>query len=137
MEIPAVVKKAVEDRPLMYLATVDDAGWPNVAPMLQYWWCNDDVIVVGDMFMKKTAENVRETGRAALSMTNPATDVAYKLKGTATYATAGPEFDLALRRLRESKPKKNFKGCVIIRVTAAYHASRGKHAGELMAGEPV
>lgn len=137
MQVPHEIRQAVDARHLMYLATVDEEGWPNVVPMLQYWWCADDAIVVGDMFMRKTAENVQKTAKVSLSFTDPETDVAHKLKGIATYATEGEEFDLATRKLHESKPSKSLKGCVIIRVTAAYNASRGKHAGERIAGESV
>ncbi len=42
-----------------------------------------------------------------------------------------------MKRIHEMKPNKSLKGCVIIRVTAAYDVSRGKHAGELIAGDPV
>ena len=53
MEIPEPAKSLVNEHPLMYLATVDEAGWPNVVPMLQYWWHSEDVLVRGDVWLNR------------------------------------------------------------------------------------
>jgi hypothetical protein len=93
--------------------------------------------VIGDMFVKSTGRNVRETGPVALSVTDPATDVACRLKGDAVYLESGPELACATEKLREKSPEKSLLGCVVVRLTAICLASRGKRAGELIAGEPV
>ncbi len=137
MKIPEQARALVEKRPLMYLATVDPAGWPNVVPMLQYWWYSEAVLLVGDVFMKKTVENVEATGLVSFSLTGPEGTESYKFKGRAAYRTEGAEYDFANARFHEKKPEKDLKGCVVVEVVAVYDAKRGKTAGDLLAGERV
>jgi len=137
MKIPEQAKSLVNEQPLMYLATVDEAGWPNVVPMLQYWWHSGGALVVGDLFMKKTVANVKETGKVSFSLTNDKTGASFKFKGTATYSTEGPEYDFANEKLHAKSPDKNFKGCVAIKVCAVYNAGKGAVAGEHLAGEEI
>ena len=137
MKIPEEARKLVEQRPLMYLATADSSGWPNVVPMLQYWWYSETVLVVGDLFMRKTVENVRATELVSFSLTHPDGKESYKFKGLAVYRTEGPEYEFANDRLHEKKPGKDFKGCVVVEVVAVYDAKRGKTAGDLLTGRGV
>ncbi len=137
MKIPKEARNLVEKQPLLYLATVDPAGWPNVVPMLQYWWYSETVLVVGDVFMRQTIVNVKATGLTSFSLTNPEGTVSYKFKGHASYRTKGPEYEFANDSWHEKNPGKDFKGCVVIEVVAVYEAKRGKTAGDLLAGEQV
>jgi predicted pyridoxine 5'-phosphate oxidase superfamily flavin-nucleotide-binding protein len=143
MEITEEARNLVAERPIMYLATVDSDGWPNVVPMLQYWWAppeltgNDYTLVVGDLFMKKTVENVRDTGRASFSLTAAEMAPSFKFKGHARYETEGPLFDFAVEKLQAMKPGKKYKGVVVVEVCAAYDAARGTSAGALLSGEAV
>lgn len=143
MEITEEARNLVAERPLMYLATVDSDGWPNVVPMLQYWWVppetagNGCTLVVGDLFMKKTVENVRDTGRASFSLTAAEMAPSFKFKGHARYETEGPIYDYAVEKLQSMKQGKKFKGVVVVEVRAAYDAARGNNAGALLSGEAV
>ena len=132
MHIPEQVRETFGERPLMYLATVDQDGVPNVVPMLQYWWFQEDTMVVGDLFMKATQANVQANGKVCISACGKGSE-AYKLKGTASYETSGPGYDLANRKLHESNPKKDFRGVVVFKVTEVYNAAKGPDAGKLMA----
>jgi predicted pyridoxine 5'-phosphate oxidase superfamily flavin-nucleotide-binding protein len=134
MQIPDQVRKLFEQRPLMYLATVDGAGMPNVVPMLQYWWFNDDTMVIGDLFMKATRINVQANGRVCISACGEGNE-AYKLRGTATYEASGPAYDLANSELHRGSPERNFKGAVVFKVTEVYDAAKGPNAGTLLARE--
>ncbi len=132
MQIPEQVKEMFGNGLMVYLATVDEKCTPNVVPMLQYWWLNEDTMVIGDLFMKATKANIKINGKACISGCGKGGE-AYKLKGTATYETSGPAYDLANGNLHKKKPDKNFKGAVVIRFTEVYDASRGPEAGELIA----
>jgi len=132
IHIPEQVVKMFNEKPMMYLATVDGDGMPNVVPMLMYWWFSDDTMVIGDLYMKATKANVQATGKACISACGKSGE-AYKLKGTATYQTSGPAYDLANGELHKSKPERNFKGAVVFKVTSVYDATRGSEAGKLMA----
>jgi predicted pyridoxine 5'-phosphate oxidase superfamily flavin-nucleotide-binding protein len=131
MQIPEQVKKMFGKRPMMYLATVDEDGMPNVVPMLQYWWLDEDTMVVGDLFMKATKANVRANGKVCVSACGEGSE-AYKLRGTATYETSGPAYDMANGELHRGKPEKNFKGVIVFRVAEVYNAAKGPDAGKLM-----
>ncbi|MBN2537872.1 pyridoxamine 5'-phosphate oxidase family protein [candidate division WOR-3 bacterium] len=137
MQIPEQVRKLFEQRPLMYLATVDGSGMPNVVPMLQYWWFNDDTMVIGDLFMKATRANVQANGRVCISACGKGNE-AFKLRGTASYETSGPAYDLANGELHRGSPDKDFRGVVVFRVTEVYDAAKGPDAGRLLVrvGEP-
>ncbi len=130
MQIPEGAKKMLGGGLNVAMATIDEAGMPNVVPMLQYWWLSEDTMVIGDMFMKATRANVQANGRVCISVWQE--NEAYKLKGTANYETSGPAYDLANNSLHEKKPDKDFKGVVVFKVTEVYNASRGPEAGELM-----
>lgn len=43
----------------MALATASADGDPNVVPMQQCWWYDENTIVVGDFFMNRTKVNIR------------------------------------------------------------------------------
>jgi predicted pyridoxine 5'-phosphate oxidase superfamily flavin-nucleotide-binding protein len=131
MQIPEPVKKMFEKRPMMYLATVGEDGMPNVVPMLQYWWFDQDTMVVGDLFMKATKANIKANGKVCISACGEGNE-AYKLKGTATYETSGPAYGLANGELHRGNPGKDFKGVVVLKVTEVYDAAKGPDAGRLM-----
>lgn len=133
MRIPEQVKDMFGNGLMVYLATVDENCMPNVVPMLQYWWFDEDTMVIGDLFMKATRANIQANGRACISGCGKGGE-SYKLKGTATYETSGPAYDLANGNLHKRKPDKDFKGVVVFKVTEVYNASRGPKAGELMVG---
>jgi predicted pyridoxine 5'-phosphate oxidase superfamily flavin-nucleotide-binding protein len=132
IHIPKEVVQTFSDQPLMYLATVDVNGMPNVVPMLQYWWFSDDTMVVGDLFMNATKANVQANGNVCISACGKNTE-AYKLRGNATYEKSGPAYELANGKLHTSKPDKDFKGVVVFKVAEVYNVSKGPDAGKLMA----
>ena len=133
MVIPQEVSTMLQQPTLIALATCSQEAIPNVAYMLQYWWLSKDEIVIGDLFMKATRENVEENEQVSLCAWDKQSGHSYKLKGTAQYETSGPAYDLANENLHKKKPDKNFKGVVTIKITEVYDASRGENAGKLMA----
>ncbi|MEO0098795.1 MAG: pyridoxamine 5'-phosphate oxidase family protein [candidate division WOR-3 bacterium] len=132
MEIPERVKKLIDGTRNIAFATVDKEGMPNVVPMLQYWWLAEDTLVIADFLMKKSKENVLETGKVCIAVWDD-TGESYKLKGNAAYETSGPGYDLAKRKIQEKTPDRCPKGVVVIKFTEVYNTSRGPKAGELIA----
>ena len=65
MTVPQEARTILDRQTLMAFATCSKKGVPNVVYMLQYWWLNEDEVVVGDVFMKATRENVEETGQVS------------------------------------------------------------------------
>ena len=133
MQIPEQVKEMFGKGVLIYLATVDEDCMPNVVPMLQYWWFNEDTMVIGDLYMKTTKANVQARSMACISACGEG-EGAYKLKGTATYETTGPAYNFANDHLHKNKPDRNYNGVVVFKVTQVYNIKSGPDAGKLMAG---
>jgi len=130
--IPEEVKSLFGNRQLCWMATADASGAPNVAPMRQVWWSGQRSLVIGDMFMKATAANIQSTGRMCLAAYNPETERSWKLTGTATYETEGPNYDMAQAELQKNKPGKRFKGVVVFTIQAVYDQVPGPNAGSLV-----
>jgi predicted pyridoxine 5'-phosphate oxidase superfamily flavin-nucleotide-binding protein len=130
--IPPEVKAMFGDGKLFWMATADAAYSPNIAPMRSAWWADERSLVIGDMFMKVTAANVRSTGRACIGAFDPEMGRSWKLTGKASYETKGPNCDLAQTELHKKKPDKNFKGVVVFQVHAVYDQAPGENAGNLV-----
>ena len=133
MVIPEETRAIIQQPALIALATCSKQAVPNVVYMLQYWWLSEDQLVIGDVFMKSTRQNVEENEHVSLCVWDEPSDRSYKLKGTARYETSGPAYDLANEKLHQKKPDKNFKGVVTIKITEVYDASRGANAGKRIA----
>ena len=135
MKIPHDAKELMEQQKVIALATATKDAIPNVVYMLQYWWYQPDVLVIGDLFMNATHRNIQENGHTSFCVWGEETDRSYKFIGTATYETSGEAYEFANANLHKKKPDKNFKGVVVIKVTGVYDASRGENAGKLIAGQ--
>jgi predicted pyridoxine 5'-phosphate oxidase superfamily flavin-nucleotide-binding protein len=130
--IPQEVKDLFGNRQLCWLATADVSGVPNVAPMRQVWWTGHRNLVIGDLFMKATAANIKATGRMCLAAYDPQSERSWKLTGTACYETEGPNYDMAQAELQKAKPGKRFKGVVAFIIEAVYNQIPGANAGSLV-----
>jgi predicted pyridoxine 5'-phosphate oxidase superfamily flavin-nucleotide-binding protein len=130
--IPQEVKSLFGYGKLCWMATADALAIPNVAPMRQVWWVGEKCLVIGDMFMKATATNVRSMGRVCLAAYDPETGQSWKMTGMATYETEGPNYDMAQAELQKKKPDKRFKGVVVFTVQAVYDQAPGPNAGSLV-----
>jgi len=133
MQIPRDARQLMEQRKIIALATASTEAIPNVVYMLQYWWYQPDILVIGDVFMDTTRRNVQENGYASFCVWDEKTDRSYKFKGTARYQTSGEAYEFANANLRKKKPDKRFKGVLVIKITQVYDASRGENAGKLIA----
>ena len=135
MQIPEDARSLMEQGEVIALATSSNEAIPNVVYMLQYWWYQPDILVIGDAFMDATRRNVQENGFASFCVWDENTDKSYKFKGTAKYETSGEAYDFANANLHKKKPDRNFKGAAVIMVTEVYDVSRGENAGRLIAKE--
>lgn len=135
MQIPRDAKRLMEQKKIIALATASKQAIPNVVYMLQYWWYQPDVLVIGDAFMNASRRNIQENGYVSFCVWDEDTDASYKFIGTATYEASGKAYEFANANLHKNKPDKNFKGVVIIKVIEVYDASRGENAGKLIAKE--
>jgi len=135
MQIPNDAKELMNQKKIIALATASNEAIPNVVYMLQYWWYQPGVLVIGDVFMNATRRNVQENNYVSFCVWDENTDKSYKFVGTATYETSGEAYEFANSNLHKKKPDKNFKGVVVVKVTEIYDASRGENAGKLIVKE--
>jgi len=135
MQIPNDAKELMNQKKIIALATASNEAIPNVVYMLQYWWYQPDVLVIGDVFMNATCRNVQENNYVSFCVWDENTDKSYKFIGTATYETSGEAYEFANTILHKKEPDKNFKGVVVIKITEVYDASRSENAGKLIANQ--
>lgn len=76
------------------VATCSDDGNPNVVPVAFKNVTEDGKLVVGDVFMETTMNNVKANGKVAISAYDAKTYEGYQVKGTAEYVTEGPVGDM-------------------------------------------
>ncbi len=133
--VPKRARNLMSPGAVMALATASAEGEPNVAPMQQCWWYDDDTMVIGDFFMKQTKANILENGRACFTVWQQDPREGYKFSGSAQYLTSGPEYDLANGEMKKKMPDKNFKGVVVVQVHRVFDIKSGPMAGQLITEE--
>ena len=88
---------------------------PNVVPIGMTCITEDDRLVLGDVMMKTSVENVQATGRAAVCAWDPKTGEGYQVKGRASYETAGPLYDrLHAAAVETTKGAVHLKGVIVL-----------------------
>ena len=85
VEINSEVKKLIEENPLA-LATVDEAGKPNVIGVAYVKVVSKNQILITDNYMKQTKENLEKNNNVCLAVWDKDWN-GYKLVGTAEYFT--------------------------------------------------
>jgi len=74
------------------LATVDQAGRPNVVFVSGVREFGDDLFIIADNYLHKTRANIQGGSIGALVFMTPERE-SYQVKGRFTYHTSGPLFD--------------------------------------------
>lgn len=74
-----------------YLATYSDE--PNTVPVIFKDVTDDGKLLVGDVFLETTLNNIEANGKIAVSACNGETMEGYQIKGTAEYITEGAIVD--------------------------------------------
>ena len=87
MNLNENVRKLLKEQ-MWYLATYDQE--PNAVPVAFKDVTEEGNLLVGDVFLETTLENLRKNGRIAVSASNGSTLEGYQIKGTVRYVTEGP-----------------------------------------------
>ncbi len=86
-----------------------------------------DKLAVGDVFLTKTVENVKENGFVLVSAYNAATLEGYKIEGKAEYITEGEIVDALAKAASDfSNGALKVKGALLIDVIAVYATTPGR-----------
>lgn len=86
-DVKALLKKSMWD-----LATCSD-GQPNVVPVAFKDVTDDGKLLVGDVFLHTTLDNLRTNPNIAISVYDAQSLKGYQIKGKAEYITSGPIVD--------------------------------------------
>ncbi len=98
---------------MWYLATYSTE--PNAVPVAFKNVTDDGKLVVGDVFLETTLNNIRANGKIAVSASNTSTMEGYQIKGTAQYITEGPMVDTFKNVVSDMfKGELTAKGALII-----------------------
>ena len=76
---------------IWYLGTYSDE--PNAVPVAFKDITEDGKLLVGDVFLEATLNNIKANGKIAVSASDASTLEGYQIKGTAEYITEGPVVD--------------------------------------------
>ena len=98
---------------MWYLCTYADE--PNAVPVGFKMVTEDKKLVIGDVMMKTTVDNIKANGKVAVSVCDLKGPEGYQIKGTAMYLSEGPLVD-KLKKIAEEKFKgaMTAKGAVVI-----------------------
>ena len=98
---------------MWYLATYSDT--PNAVPVVFKDVTPDGKLVVGDVFLETTLNNIKANGKIAVSACNATTMEGYQIKGTAEYVTEGAVVDTFKKLVSDMfKGAATAKGALII-----------------------
>ncbi len=106
------VRKILAEQ-MWYLATYSNE--PNAVPVAFKKVTHDGKLLVGDVFLQTTLENIQANGKIAVSASDAATLEGYQIKGTAQYITEGAIVD-EFKQMVEAmfKGAATAKGALII-----------------------
>ena len=114
------------------VATCTKDGTPNVVPIHFVKILSDDEIMMADIFMKKTFENIQSNPVIAVSFWD--WDVkprkGYQFKGIPRTETSGKNYDMAVEMVQAEKPDLTAKSAVVIKITEIFVTSPGPNAGK-------
>lgn len=98
---------------MWYLSTYSDE--PNAVPVAFKDVTADGKLIVGDVFLDTTLDNIKANGKIAVSAANATTMEGYQIKGTAEYVTDGPIVFTFKKMVEEMfKGAATAKGALII-----------------------
>ena len=111
------------------LATVTKEGEPHVIPVGFSKVLSDDELLLVDIFMGKTIENIKANPRVSVSVWDYDNLKGYEFKGNARIETSGKVFDESAKMVKSVFPQFDAKAVVIVKVDSIYVRSPGPEAG--------
>lgn len=87
------MKQVIKQQPVIFVATSDDLGRPNVSPKGTLKIVDDDKLAFADLYSLKTRANLQANPRVAVAAVDPQTYTGYQFRGRAELLGEGPLFD--------------------------------------------
>jgi len=120
------IKAFLEANKMWVLATAGNT--PNAVPIYFTKVLNDNKLMLVDVFMKKTLENIKNNPNVAITVYNAEKLQGYQIKGTATYITEGVL--VTEGNTMASVLKLNAKGVLTVEVKEIFVTSPGPDIGK-------
>ncbi len=127
------LRKDIGQADIVALATVNKEGEPNVVPIFFWKVLSGDELLLVDIFMKKTVDNIRVNPLVAISAwykDSSGNSIGYQFKGEARIETQGRIFAEGVTMVKDAEPELAPKGAVIVKVNSVYSVSPGPDAGK-------
>ena len=112
----------------VWLATATKDGTPNAVVIGSFKLLDDETMLISDQFFLKTAKNLEENPKVAVSWWGD--KGGYQIKGTATVEKSGKVFEDDVAWIKEKYPRFTVKGAVVVKITDAYVLKAGPDAGK-------
>ena len=116
---------AAKSHPFIF-ATVSKEGKPNGVPIGIGRIISDDEIVLADIFMYKTRQNIDENPMVAVSFWSEDDHYGYQFKGKARVETSGKLFDETVEWLKDERPQLSARAIVVVKVEEIYYIGKDK-----------
>jgi predicted pyridoxine 5'-phosphate oxidase superfamily flavin-nucleotide-binding protein len=113
------------------LATATKDGDPHVIPVGFSKVLSDNEVLLVDVFMKKTLENIEANPKVAVSVWDYDGMKGYEFKGNARIETSGKAFEDGVKMVKSMFPKFDARAAVVVRVDSIFITSPGPEAGKL------
>lgn len=134
MKIPENVKEVLSKGHTVWVATIGEDGWPNVAAKGSGGLIDDDHIYFADLFSRKTRENLRHSPKVAVGIHSADPKLAVQVKGLARLVDSGELFDKVQARISAlNMPLPPIQYVVEIEVESVWDMSGGPNAGSRIA----
>lgn len=128
-EMKEILEKA---KNISAVASCTKDGFPNVVPISHTKVISDDEILLMDMFMKKTKENIELNPNVAVStwIIEEGQKKGYQFKGQARVETSGDIFEEGSKWVKSEKPDAKPKSAIVVKIKSIYITSPGPDAGK-------
>jgi len=112
------------------MATASKDGDPNVAPVGMVFLMDPETVWIGNQFMHRTVQNVKENPRAALLVWTSGVPGCLKVKGDVKVIDSGPDYERMKAMVTEKKPTLVCKALLVMKITDVYDCRSGSEAGK-------
>ena len=128
-KITAEMREVVDKTKGWAVATASKDGTPHVITVGFAKVLSEGEILVMDVFMKKTRENIEANPKIAVSACDFDALKGYRFEGVPTILTSGPIFDDGVKWVKGVMPQLSPKAAVVVKVDKIYITSPGPDAG--------
>ena len=129
-KITEEMKQVVAKTKGFALATATKDGDPHVIPAAFGKVLSEDELLLVNVFMKKTVENIKANPKVAVSVWDMESLKGYEFKGNARIETSGKAFDDSVNMVKSMMPQLSAKAAVIVKVDSIYVRTPGPDAGK-------